>query len=292
MTTKTPWLVLGTLVGVLALSPTSSSAENTSGVNVPSAPSFKKSNAAAYGKQIAEYVDAYNTGLKDSYSKSTITNISASGEKMASKTTQLSLEKSNGNMGLIRYQSPASVAGVAMLTHENHKATDESWLYLPSNRRVRRISGANRTSSFQGTEFTYEDLSSLVPSRYKWKFVKESKGKDGAILQIEGVPTDKNSGYSKLRYHINTKMWRATKIEYYDKGGRLLKNLAVSKWKLYHGRFWRAHKFEMHNKQTQKRSTFEASTQFLSIDKYKKKDGSPREGLKESAFTKRALETR
>ena len=91
---------------------------------------------------------------------------------------------------------------------------------------------------------------------------------------------------------INQKQWRPERLDFYDKGGRLLKILKFSKYKLHHGRFWRPQKLEMHNKQTQKRSVVEISIQFLMITKYNKKDGTPRTGLKESAFTRRALESR
>jgi hypothetical protein len=288
----TPILSLTLFLSLASVGASEALAENTSGVPIPAEPNFKKKNAATYGKQIATYIDLADSGWVDAYAKSTITIINARGEKNSSKTTQLTLEGSGGNKALVRYMSPASVRGVAALTHEKHTATDDSWLYLPSSRRVRRISGANRTASFQGTEFTYEDLTTFVPSRYKWKFLSESKKGGEPILKVEAVPTYKNSGYSKLNFHINGKQWRAEKIEFYDKGGRLQKTLNFSKWKLFHGRYWRPQKLDMKNAQTQKRSTVVISTQFVNISKYDKKDGSARAGLKATAFTRRALETR
>jgi hypothetical protein len=46
----------------------------------------------------------------------------------------------------------------------------------------------------------------------------------------------------------------------------------------------------MQNHQTQKRTLLHMDTMFVNLSLYKKKDGSPRENLNESAFTKRALE--
>ena len=158
--------------GMLAGAHASASAQNTSGVPIPSEPAWNKGNAAAFGKQIVTYLDKADRGWVDQYAKSSITIVNARGEKTTSSTRQLTLEGKNGNKSLIRYMSPANVRGVAALTHEHHKSTDDSWLYLPSSRRVRRISGANRTASFQGTEFTYEDLSRYVPSRYKWRYLQ------------------------------------------------------------------------------------------------------------------------
>jgi len=286
------WLVMACGAVALVLGHPNAAGENTSGVPVPPLPKFKTSDAKAYGLQIANYLDLSDQGWVDSYNKSTITIINARGEKTVSKTRQMTLEGKGGNKSLTRYMNPANVRGVAALTHEHHKSTDDSWLYLPSSRRVRRISGANRTASFQGTEFTYEDLSTIVPSRYKWKFLAETKEGGASVYKVEAIPTYKNSGYSKLHMYINNKQWRPERIEFYYKVARLSKILKFSKFKMHHGRFWRPQKLEMRNKQTQKRSIVEVSIQFIMISKYKKKDGTPRAGLKESAFTRRALESR
>ena len=265
-------------------------AKNTSGVAMPKTPKFNKRNPNVYGKQIAEHVDRVDSGWVDSYFKAKIININARGEKSSSDTAQMLLEGDDGNKSLIRYMSPASVRGVGALTHENHGGTDDSWLYLPSSRRVRRISGANRTASFQGTEFTYEDLSTVVPSRYKWKYLSETTLRGQPVFKLQAIPTFKHSGYSKMHVFVHRKEWRVEGVDYFDKGGRLLKTLTPTGWKHHHGRFWRPSKIEMHNKQTQKRSVFDITAQFVNIASYKKKDGSAREGLKDSAFTRRALQ--
>jgi len=278
-------------VAGLSLAVGTAAAENTSGVPIPAQPRWAKGNPAKYGKQLVSYIDKADQGWVDSYAKSSITIINARGQKSRSKTRQLTLEGSGGNKSLIRYMSPANVRGVAALTHEHHRATDDSWLYLPSSRRVRRISGANRTSSFQGTEFTYEDMTRIVPSRYRWKFIKNMTHRGQPVFKVSAVPTYRNSGYSKQVFYLNRKQWRAETVEFYDKAGRLLKVLKFSKWKLYHGRYWRAHKLHMHNKQSQKKSIIRIGSQFLNIRLYKK-NGKARKGLSSSSFTRRALEGR
>lgn len=278
----------GMLAGLVA----SASAQNTSGVPVPAQPAWNKGNPGVFGKQIVTYLDRADRGWVDQYAKSSITIVNARGEKTTSSTRQLTLEGKNGNKSLIRYMSPANVRGVAALTHEHHKATDDSWLYLPSSRRVRRISGANRTASFQGTEFTYEDLSRYVPSRYKWRYLQTTKVRGKPVYKLRAIPTYRNSGYSKLHVYINYKKWRTERIEFYDKAKRLLKVLDFTKFRLYHGRFWRARKMVMSNKQTQKKSIIAIKTQFINVSLYKKKDGSPRKGLSAGMFTRRALESR
>ena len=53
---------------------------------------------------------------------------------------------------------------------------DDTWVYLPDLRRVRRISTAQRTDSVQGTDFTMDDLRSFagIPPQYMWECLGEA----------------------------------------------------------------------------------------------------------------------
>ncbi len=287
MTKNTNYSLLGAVLYWVAMSPLA----HANPAAIPSPPVFNKSDTSGYGNAVANYLDLLDTGWVDSYAKSSITIMNARGEKTVSKTVQLTREGKGGNKALVRYMSPANVRGVAALTHEHHAATDDSWLYLPSSRRVRRISGANRTSSFQGTEFTYEDITQVVPSRYQWKYLGRKTISGVSLAHLEAKPTYKNTGYSKLHFFVNDKLWRVEKVEFFDKGGRLLKVLEYSKWKFFHERYWRARRLEMKNVQTQKVSTIDIGAQFVNLQLYKKKDGSARNSLGEEMFTRRALQS-
>jgi len=268
--------------------------DNTSGVEIPAQPKFDKSDPASYGLQLAQYADAFDTGWVDQYSKSRMTLFDARGDSVARAVTQTLLEGKNGDKSLARFMSPAEIRGVAALTHEHPESTDDSWLYLPASRRVRRVSGANRTASFQGTEFTYEDLSTLIIPRYDWTFLADDRlqvdGKEEPVFKLEAKPNYKDTGYSKLVIYLNSKHWRPERIDYYDKAGELLKTLSNSTWTHQHGRFWRAAKVEMSNHQTRKRTVIDVSSVFLNLSLYKRKDGTPRANLTEKHFTRRVLE--
>jgi hypothetical protein len=58
---------------------------------------------------------------------------------------------------------------------EAHSRNDDTWVYVPTLRRVRRISAAQRTDAVSGTDFTFDDLRSfagIVP-QYQWKCLGE-----------------------------------------------------------------------------------------------------------------------
>jgi hypothetical protein len=70
------------------------------------------------------------------------------------KTDADGLDKS-----LIRFMSPADVRGVGLLSIDTEERENQ-WLYLPALQRVRRISSSQKSDSFMGSDFSYEDLES------------------------------------------------------------------------------------------------------------------------------------
>ncbi len=75
---------------------------------------------------------------------------------------------------LTAFTSPFDIAGTAfiILRHDQNVA-DDAWAYVPSLRRVRRISAEVKTDSLLGTDHTLEDFycyAGRVPT-YDWKYI-------------------------------------------------------------------------------------------------------------------------
>ena len=92
-------------------------------------------------------------------------------------------EKRNSAFG-IEVDAPFDARGILVLTYRYKTAdgplkqakNDDTWVYVPDLRRVRRISSAQRTDSVQGTDFTMDDLRSFagIPPQYEWKCLGEA----------------------------------------------------------------------------------------------------------------------
>ena len=67
---------------------------------------------------------------------------------------------------------PEDISGLALLTVRYQSASkgDDGWMYIPTIRRVRRISVAQRGDTFGGTDFTWDDYRTFSGkvSDYKW----------------------------------------------------------------------------------------------------------------------------
>ena len=83
----------------------------------------------------------------------------------------------------IEVEAPFDARGIEVLTYRYKSAdgplagskNDDTWVFVPDLRRVRRISAAQRTDSVQGTDFTMDDLRSFsgIPPQYKWQCLGE-----------------------------------------------------------------------------------------------------------------------
>ncbi len=172
---------------------------------------------------------------------------------LTTKTLELT---EDGDKSLIVFNSPKDVKGTSTLTFTHKIGSDDQWLYLPSIKRVKRISSNNKSGPFVGSEFAYEDLSSQEIEKYNYKFLEEN----GSLLIVEQDPVDPKSGYTRRIVSYNKdKGYRIEKIEFYDRKNSLLKTLSYSNYKLYKGKFWRAGVFNMVNHQSNKETRLEFS---------------------------------
>ena len=209
------------------------------------------------GLEIMKKSDKANEGFLGESSEMHMTLINAHGDKVERKMkSKVKETKADGDKSIITFLWPADVKGTKMLTWTHKNSNDDQWLYLPALKRVKRITSRNKTGSFMGSEFSYEDLGSQEVEKYTYNYVKDSKTKGRKVWIIERVSTDKNSGYSKQVVYLDKEYQNALKIEYFDRKGELLKVADFSDWKKL-GKFWRSHKIDMKNKQTKKSSILE-----------------------------------
>lgn len=202
------------------------------------------------GLQIAKAAEKADEGFGSSIVDLKMTLKNKNGQTSERFLTTRTLElTTDGDKSLIVFESPKDVKGTATLTFTHKIGTDDQWLYLPSIKRVKRISSNNKSGPFVGSEFAYEDLSSQEIEKYAYKFIKE----EGDLLVVEQDPVDPKSGYTRriVTYNKN-KGYRLEKIEFYDRKNALLKTLTYTDYKIYKNKFWRAATFTMVNHQSNK----------------------------------------
>ena len=218
------------------------------------------------GLAIARRVDTFNDGYKGEVSTMEMTLINAHGDRTTRKLRSQQIEVAgDGDRSRIEFRWPADVKGTRMLTWTRRKGNDDQWLFLPAIKRVKRISSGNKSGSFMGSEFAYEDLGSQEVDKYRHRFIAEEKLGGRATWKIERVPVDSESGYKKLLTWIDQEYMQPLKIDYFDRKGELLKTATFSGYEKQ-GKWFRPKTLSMVNHQTKKQSQLTWSERKLQVE--------------------------
>lgn len=209
---------------------------------------------AAEGLALARKADQANQGFVGEKSTLTLELINAHGDVTKRKMSMEILEGTDdGDKSRSVFEWPADVKGTKLLTWTHKKSDDDRWLYLPAVKRVKRIASNNKSGSFMGSEFAYEDLSAQEVDKFTYKLLGEEKAAGRDAWKLERVPVEKDSGYTRQIVWMDKEYLNALKIEYYDRKNELLKVAAFEGYAKV-GKYWRWKVIRMENLQTKKKS--------------------------------------
>ena len=232
---------------------------------------------AQSGEEVAKLAYEKISGYQSSVSKTTMILTNAQGDKNIRKLEMKKLEGENGDRSLLVFLYPNDLKDTKLLSFEVIGGDDKQWLYLPALRRVKRISSRNKSGSFMASEFSYEDISSQNYKNYRYPEDAKIVIEDGVkYFKVLRLPKDKHSGYSKQVVYIDTKENLARHGEYFDKQGRLLKQIGFSDYRCLDG-VYRVHKIVIKNVQNHKESTLVWDSDLIKA------------GLSKKDFSKRVL---
>lgn len=206
------------------------------------------------GYEISRKSHNKQRNFKDEYTMSTLKLIDSSGNEVERTTVNLTLERENScDYLLIQFLNPADVRGTSLLTYQNSEGDDSQWLYFPEIKRIKRLSTSDKSGSFMGSEFSYEDITGNTLNKWRYKKIKEETIEGIEYYVIEKYPNYSNSRYSKVQNWITKKDFLLKRSEMFDKKNCLLKVQTFSGWKEY-SNTWRPSEIKMENLQNDKKS--------------------------------------
>lgn len=109
---------------------------------------------------------AVNAPVADKTSRVEMRILEPSGSERVRTLQGFEKRTATGRKLLWIFDSPAELAGTGFLAWQHRPSPDEMWVYFPGQRRVRRISPELRREQFQGSTFTYEDLTTVFNLDY------------------------------------------------------------------------------------------------------------------------------
>ena len=207
------------------------------------------------GMRIAKEMEEANRGFIGEMAQVEMLLINAHGDKTTRKMKSLVLERDKeGDLSINEFLWPADVKGTKLLTHAYKEKDDEQWLYMPAVKRVKRISSRNKSGSFMGSEFSYEDMGSQEPEKYRFKYLEETTLEGRKVHKMERYPVDPNTSYAKQIVFQDLEYKAVLRLEYFDKKSELLKVAEFSGHKKLYKNIYRPSQIHMKNVQTKKES--------------------------------------
>lgn len=184
------------------------------------------------GHWIAQQVFDRDRG-KNSISSATMVLVNKKGKKRSRTFTNLRILEDGLEKQLIRFTSPADIAGTGFLTIEKTGYETDQFLYLPALRRTRRIVSSQKSHRFVNSDFTYEDMERHPVDNYIYE-LKGEKTVENIECYILEIRPEKNvdSQYSLTKSLISKVSFVPVFAEYFDKKGKQIKIYKVLKLEL------------------------------------------------------------
>ncbi|MDO3386583.1 outer membrane lipoprotein-sorting protein [Gilvimarinus sp. SDUM040013] len=121
-----------------------------------------------------------------------------------------SLDQPEVEKSISFFVSPNDVAGTTYMNYDyDDEKDDDSWLYLPALKQVRRVAAGDKSGSFMGSDFTYSDINGVNTDWYNYTMLDENAEVDGAAAwKIESTPKPefKDKVESETGY-LKSHMW-------------------------------------------------------------------------------------
>lgn len=173
---------------------------------------------------------------------------------------QIGDEKESLRHVVFDFRSPASVKDTRILQAEKVGREDEKWIYLPSLKTTRRIANAERSKSFVGSEFTYNDMTVRKFEDDAFEMLEENVtmnvgGKQEKLWKVKATPVqNKNVEFAYIIKYIDKVSYLPLVEEYYDKTGKMIKLRTITKHEIVKGEtgkeYWLRRETIMENKVT------------------------------------------
>lgn len=176
----------------------------------------------------AEITDAMDALAAPNTVVSTMTmNITASSGHSLSREMQV-WSANDGKSQLIKFLSPADVKGSGFLSVESASGSTETMIYLPALGRVRRVAGGQQQDAFFGSDFSYEEISSLSGDFGDDFDTVLLDTLPGPVYVLEGTARpDSDSSYQRIVYQVPEETLVPSRVEFY-RAGELAKILTIS----------------------------------------------------------------
>lgn len=119
-----------------------------------------------------------------------------------------------GRRALGRLIYPPDLRGMSILTMESQNGRHDAFVYLPSQKRVRRITTAQRNDAILGSDLTYEDIERRHVDDYRVELLPPAEFAGEESYRILATPR-KSSGYDHVQFLVAKSDWALLEVRYF-----------------------------------------------------------------------------
>jgi len=140
-----------------------------------------------------------------------------------------------GDRVLIRFSYPNDIKGTGLLVLERAGADDDRYLYLPALGRVRRIAGAERQSSFAGSDLSYEEFGGRALEDYTYELLEANAtwtapdGQAHAAYRLKSTAKDTTLTYPSAISLVRADNFVVVQADVFDRRGTRAKQYTVKR---------------------------------------------------------------
>lgn len=140
-----------------------------------------------------------------------------------------------GDRVLIRFSYPNDIKGTGLLVLERAGADDDRYLYLPALGRVRRIAGAERQSSFAGSDLSYEEFGGRALEDYTYELLDANArwtapdGQAHAAYRLKSIARDTTLTYPSAVSLVRADNFVVVQADVFDRRGTRAKQYTVKR---------------------------------------------------------------
>jgi hypothetical protein len=143
----------------------------------------------------------------------------ADGREVKRQRIEVVTQMEDGRLrALARFTAPEDLRDTALLVLEQDGRPDDYFLYLPALARVRRVSGAQRSDSFMGTDLTYEDLERRRVEDFADLRAEPAEVAGEPALRIGARPR-LEARYERVEFLVATRDAALLETRYFGRGG-------------------------------------------------------------------------
>lgn len=149
--------------------------------------------------------------------------------------------KNEGGLSTVvmQFNTPASVKGTRFSQKENASGPDTKFIFLPDVGTVRPVAASQGSSSFMGSDATYDDMSTRAVDADTHELLAEKEAKNGFAncAKVKSTPKDlKEAQYAYRISWVDKDTWVPVYVEMYSKKtGKICKVLEVKSLKVIKG---------------------------------------------------------